>query len=94
MIPHGRHIYSKAYDMEQANMCAYPHSYHEITHRKCVLRCCADCPCINLPYQEIDNHNSYTTPSIRLHIYNIIGRCTFHGRITLKDKKICYMCKQ
>ena len=34
------------------------------------------------------------TPSIRFHIYHIIGRCTAHCRITLKDKKMCYMCKQ
>ena len=35
-----------------------------------------------------------TTPSIRFHIYHIIGSCTAHGRIPLKDKKICYMCEQ
>ena len=34
------------------------------------------------------------TPSIRFHIYQIITRCTYHVRIPLKDKKICYMCKQ
>ena len=27
-------------------------------------------------------------------IYHIIGRCTTHGRIPLKYKKICYMCEQ
>ena len=37
---------------------------------------------------------SETTPSIRFHIYYIIGHCTARGRIPLKDKKICYMCKQ
>ena len=31
---------------------------------------------------------------IRFHIYHIIGSCTAHGRISLKDKNICYMCKQ
>ena len=35
-----------------------------------------------------------TTPSIRFHIYHIIARCTAHGRIPFKDKRICYMCKQ
>ena len=34
------------------------------------------------------------TPSIRFHIYHIIGRCTVHGRISLKENKIGYMCKQ
>ena len=35
-----------------------------------------------------------TTPSIRFHIYPIIGHFTAHGIIPLKDKKICYMYKQ
>ena len=55
--------------------------------------CCTDFPCINIPDQETDNQCSETTPSIRFHIYHIIGRCTSHGRIKLEDKK-CYMCKQ
>ena len=52
MIPHGSHIYAKASDMENTTMCAYPHSDHALPHWKCVLRCCADCPCINLPDHE------------------------------------------
>ena len=48
-MPHGRHIYAKAYDMENATMCAYPNSDHAFPHWKCVLRCCAECPHINLP---------------------------------------------
>ena len=38
--------------------------------------------------------NEETTPSIRFHIYHIIGRCTTHGIIPLKDKNICYICEQ
>ena len=34
------------------------------------------------------------TPTIRFHVYHIIGRCTTHGRLSLKDKTICSMCKQ
>ena len=75
-------------------MCAYPWYDNALTHCKCVLRYCADCPCINLPYQDTDNQYSDTTPSIRFNIYHIITRCTAHGRIPLKDKKICHMCKQ
>ena len=50
--------------------------------------------CINIPDQEITKKHEEKTPSIRFHIYHIIGRCTAHGRIPLKDKKICYMCEQ
>ena len=45
---HGRHIYANAYDMENAIMCTYPQSDHAISHWKCVLRICAECPFINI----------------------------------------------
>ena len=93
-MPYGRHIHAKAYDMSKATMCIYPQSAHALPHWKCVLWYCAKFPCINLLDQETDNHYSEITPSIRFHIYHIIGRCTAHGRIPLKDNKICYMCKQ
>ena len=51
-MPHGCHIYAKASDMENATMCTYPQYDHALPHRKCVLRCCSDCPCINIPDQE------------------------------------------
>ena len=47
VMPHGRHIYAKAYDMENDTMCAYPQSDHAPPHRKRVLKFCANCPCIN-----------------------------------------------
>ena len=52
-MPHGRHIYAKASGMVQATMCTYTQSDHALPHWKCVLRCCADYPCINIPDQEI-----------------------------------------
>ena len=52
VIPHGRHIYDKASDMENATMCTYPQSDHALPHCKCVLYCSANCPCINLTDQE------------------------------------------
>ena len=51
-MPHGRHIYAKASDMANATMCTYPHSDNALPHWKCVLRCCAECSCINIPDQE------------------------------------------
>ena len=86
-MPHGRNIYAKADDMEQATMCTYPQSDHALPNWKYVLRCCAYCPCINLPYQEKDKKHEEITASIRFHIYHTIGRCTAHGKITSKDKK-------
>ena len=93
-MPHGHHIYSKSYYMEKDKMCVYLQSDYALPYCKCVLWCCADCPYINLPDQETDHQYSETTPSIRFHIYHIIARCSAHGRIQLKDKKICHMCKQ
>ena len=51
VMPHGSHIYSTASDMAHYTMCAYSQSEHSIPHSKCVLRCCADFPCINIPDQ-------------------------------------------
>ena len=50
-MPHGSHIYAKESDMENATMCTYPQSDHALPHWKCVLRCCADCPYINISDQ-------------------------------------------
>ena len=73
--------------MANATMCTYPQSDHALPHWKCVLRCCDECPYINITDQETNKKHEETTPSIRFHIYNIIGNYTDHGIITLKDKK-------
>ena len=86
-MPHGHHIYAKAYDMAQAKMCAYPQSDHALPHYKCALKCCAKFPCVNIPDQETDDQYSDTRPSIILHIYHLIAHCTPHGRLMLNDKK-------
>ena len=54
VMPHGRHIYARSSDMAKATMCAYPQYDHALTHWKCVLRCCANCTCINITDQETD----------------------------------------
>ena len=46
VMPHGYHTYAKAYDIAKATICTYPHSDHALSHWKCVLRCCSDCPFI------------------------------------------------
>ena len=51
-MPHGHHIYANASDMSKAKFCTHPQSDHAIPHWKCVLRCCSECPYINLPDQE------------------------------------------
>ena len=51
-MPHCRHIYAKTSDMAKATVCTYTQSDHALPHCKCVLRCCADFPCINLTEQE------------------------------------------
>ena len=91
MIPHGRHIYAKVYDTEKATMCTYTQYDHKLPHRKCVLQFCAKFPYINPPDQETDTNYEEITPSIRFHIYHIIGRCTAHGIIPPKDKDMLHV---
>ena len=93
-MPHGRHIYAKAYEMAKATICANSQSGHTLPHWKCVLRCCAQFPIINIPDQETDDKHPKPSPSIRFHIYHLIARFTKHGRLPLTDKKICRECQQ
>ena len=85
-MSHGRHIYAKVYDMTKATMCKYSHSDHASPDWKCVSRCCAKFPRINLFDQKTDDQYPNTSPSIRFHIYHLIGSCTKHGRLLLTDK--------
>ena len=94
VMPHGRHIYAISAYMAMATMCAYTPSQHAWPHWKCVLRCCSNCPCIDLPDQETDMHYSNTSPLIRLHIYHWIARCTVHARRPLDEKKMYRLCFQ
>ena len=50
-MPHGRHIYAKTSDIANVTMCTYTHYDNVLPHWKCVLRCCAEFTCINLPDQ-------------------------------------------
>ena len=93
-MPHGHHIYTKAYEMTKATTCAYPRSDHDFPHCKFVLRFCTNFPCINILDQETDNRNSGTTPSIWFHICHIIASWNAHSIIPMKDNKICCKCKQ
>ena len=90
-MPHGCHIYAKAYDMAKATMCIYSQSDNALPHWKCGLRYCSDCPYINLPDQETIEKNEERTPSIGFNIYHITGRCTAHGIIPLKDKNTLHV---
>ena len=74
-------------------MCAYPQSDIALLHWKCVLKCCAKYPCVNLPDQETDDQYSETTPLTQFHIYHLILQCTAHERTPLNDRKLFFLCK-
>ena len=42
VMPHGRHIYAKEYDIAQATMCAYTQYDHAPPHWKFLLWCCTE----------------------------------------------------
>ena len=48
----GYNTYQTAYDMSMAKMCAHIQYQHAFTHCKCVMSCCAQCPCIDIPSQK------------------------------------------
>ena len=93
-MPHGRNVYAKAYDMAKATMGAYSQLDHALPHRKRVLRCCDQCPSINITDQETDDKHPNPSHSIRFHIYHMVACFTKHGRLPLTDKKNCCECQQ
>ena len=88
LMPHAHHIYATPSDMAMDTVCAYPPYHNAFPHWKCVLRCCSNCPCIDLSGQESDRHHSKITPSINFHIYHLIARCTVHGGLPLHERNI------
>ena len=94
VIPHGHHIYAKAYDLAKAIICSYSQSDHVLLHSNCILRCWTQCPIINIPDQERNDKHPNPSPSISFQIYHLISRCTKNGRLLLTDNKICRECQQ
>ena len=40
VIPYGRDIYAKSYDMANATICTYPQSDHALTHKMSIAMLC------------------------------------------------------
>ena len=55
-MPYWHHIYSKASDMEKDKMFAYTQSDHALPHWKWIIPFCSEWLCINIHYQETENH--------------------------------------
>ena len=90
-MPHGCHIYAISSDMAMDTMRVYPPSQHLLPHYKFLLRCCENCPHIDIPVQESDRHHSDTSPSISFNIYHLIARCTVHGRLQIDKHTFLFM---
>ena len=71
-MPQGRHICAKASDVVKVRMCIYLQSDHAIPHWKCILWCCAECPHINLIYQETDKKHKRNNP------LNTVSNLSYH----------------
>ena len=92
-MPHWRHIYAKASDMEKDIICTYPQSDNALPHLKCVLRCCADCPCINIPDKEIDKNRNEPYPQLGFTFITPLDVVLLMVEFHWKTKKY-HMCKQ
>ena len=75
VMPHGIHIYAKAYDREKATMCAYSQSDHALLHWMCILICCTQYPNISIPDQETDDKHT------NLSLIVLIGQFCAHTTI-------------
>ena len=80
VMPHRKNMFKTAYDIAMATMCAYPPSKYSLPHSKYVLRCCEQCPCIDLPSPESDQYSADVSPKIRFQVYHLIKCCTLYVR--------------
>ena len=48
-MPHGKHMFPTASDIDMKKMYAYPSLNYALPHRKWVLHCCAQFPWTDLP---------------------------------------------
>ena len=53
-----------------------------------MLRCCDNCPHIDITGKELDGHHSTTSHTTSFHVYKLTERCTVHGRHLLDKKNI------
>ena len=83
----------KQHLMAMEIMCAYLSSNYALPYWKCVLRCCVQCPRIDLPIPEPYQHNSNVNPTIRFHMYQNIAHCNVHGRNLLNENKRSQLCE-
>ena len=51
-MPHENNMFPIASGIAMETMCAYLSSNYALTHWKCVLRCCAKYPHMDLPSPE------------------------------------------
>ena len=91
-MPHGHNTNETASDKAMETMCSYPPSQHAFPHWKCVSRCCANFPRIDLIGQALDRNNPIPSPMIQFHVYQLVEQCTVHGICTLYENKICRLC--
>ena len=85
-MTHGRHIYETSSGMITAKMCTYPPYQHFLPHCKHVLRYYDHLPRIDIPGQESYRHQYNKYPTMQFHVYNLIVRCTAHGRRPPEEK--------
>ena len=73
-MPHVKHMFKTASDMDMATQCAYKLSKYSLPHYKFLFRCCSRFLSIDLPSPELNQHNSNVSNTIRIHVYHLISR--------------------
>ena len=85
-MKNGCHIYATVSDMDMGTMCEYSPSQHALSHWKCVLRCCANFPRLDLSGQSSDRRHFNTYSLMCFHIYRLIARFAVHEICPLDEK--------
>ena len=80
-------MFQTVYEMAMATICAFLSSKYALPHWKFVLRCCAQCPQIDIPSTEADQNNLDLSRTKSLHVYKHIASFTMQYRSPFNERK-------
>ena len=91
-FPNDNPLHKRACDAAMSTMCPCPSEHLDLPHWKCVLRCCAGCPILPVPAEELNPLSDVR--HISFHCYKNVTRCSKHGRRPLNEINKCIECAQ
>ena len=87
MILNVSHLQKTSTDTAMAKMCPFTSDRHDLTHCKCVLKCCEKIPSLIIHVEEYTSAETSKYQNICFRVYILLLLCTVHVRRQLGEKQ-------